>query len=120
MKHALMLSCLALATIALVSCGLAVGINARITNSSGGGVTDILLSFTGGEEHVAEIKAGALHKLRLNPRGASSLTLQYTGADGIVHTNKLGLYFEPGYRGRIDIEIGTNGVLTYKDHTKPY
>lgn len=120
MKRPGMFSFLVFATIALVSCGLAVGINARITNGSGGDVKDILLSFTGGEEHVAQIRAGALHRLRLNPRGASSLTLQYTGADGVARTNKLGLYFEPGYRGRIDIEIGTNGTLTYKDHTKPY
>lgn len=107
------------AALALPLAGCAVrGVDVILVNKSGA-ITDIELRYTGGRVRVPALSIGMAHTTRVAPTGDSHLELDFTDAAGTRHREMVGVYFGPGFTGRVDITVeGAAGAVTWRDEIR--
>ena len=69
-----------------------------------------MLFVTGTSYNLGDIPPGATAHATVHPTGESHLEIEFTDADEQAKRLDAGGYFEPGYRGTIDISI-KDGVI---------
>jgi hypothetical protein len=105
------LACIALLLVA----GLGItffrsGIQVTIQNTGSQPLRSVVLHVTGASQSLGDISPGATARATVHATGESHLEIQFTDADGQGQRLDAGGYFEPGYRGTIDISI-KDGVI---------
>lgn len=91
------------------------GVYVEITNSTGGPLTQVGITYTGGVVGIPELKPNASFGLLINPKGESHLELAWTDAGGQKRSEKLDLYFDRNHRGRVDITVRPDGTISWTD-----
>jgi len=91
------------------------GVYVEITNRTGGAVTQVDIAYTGGFVRILELKPNASYGRRVNPDGESHLELVWIDPGGQKRSEKLGLYFERNYRGRVDFTVQPDGTISWTD-----
>lgn len=99
---------------------MAGGVDVTLTNVTGGEISGLRITFTGGTTSAATVEAAGVFTTRVNPSGESHLIIEHVDSSGKQHTNVVDVYLEHNYRGKVHISIHTNGSLTWKDETKSW
>jgi hypothetical protein len=86
------------------------GIHVSIQNTGSQPLRSVVLFVTGTSYNLGDIPPGATAHATVHPTGESHLEIEFTDADGQAKRLDAGGYFEPGYRGTIDISI-KDGVI---------
>jgi hypothetical protein len=86
------------------------GIHVTIQNTGSQPLRSVVLFVTGTSYNLGDIPPGATAHATVHPTGESHLEIEFTDADGQAKRLDAGGYFEPGYRGTIDISI-KDGVI---------
>jgi len=86
------------------------GIHVSIQNTGSQPLRSVVLFVTGISYNLGDIPPGATAHATVHPTGESHLEIEFTDADGQAKRLDAGGYFEPGYRGTIDISI-KDGVI---------
>jgi hypothetical protein len=86
------------------------GIHVSIQNTGSQPLRSVVLFVTGTSYNLGDIPPGATAHATVHPTGESHLEIEFTDADGQAKRLDAGGYFEPGYRGTIDISI-RDGVI---------
>jgi hypothetical protein len=81
------------------------GVQVSVSNDGDTPVHDLVVHVTGRSYPIGDVQPGSSRNLRVNPTSESHLELEFTGEDGRRVRLDAGGYFEPGYRGRIDVRI---------------
>jgi hypothetical protein len=94
------------------------GIAVTVNNGSGGEITNLQITFTGGTRSSAILKPSELFQTRVNPSGSSHLSVEFIDSNGKQHSNNVDVYFERNYSGSVHITIQPGGKVTWKDEIK--
>jgi hypothetical protein len=105
------LACVAL----LLLAGLVVtfsrsGVHVTIKNTGSQPLRSVVLHVPGASHSLGDIPLGATAQATVHATGESHLEIEFTNPDGQPYRLDAGGYFEPGYRGTIDISI-KDGVI---------
>ena len=117
MRNLLLLNIGLLLLILISSCS-SKGIAVTIENKSGHNIRNVVLSYRGGKKEIKEIKNDKSWSGYVNPNGESHLEIDYIDEQDIKHHSKIDCYFEKNYQGSLEIKIGKNGNLSFKDKIK--
>jgi len=105
------LACAALLLLAgLVVTFFRSGVHVTIKNTGNQSLRSVLLHATGASHSLGDIPPGATAHAVLHATGESHLEIEFTAPDGQPYRLDAGGYFEPGYRGTMDISIN-DGVI---------
>jgi hypothetical protein len=101
---------------------LAPGVHVTVRNTGQGAMRETTLHVTGRAYRIGDLASGSAHACTVSPTSESHIELEFTDERGQRPRLEVGCYFEPGYRGRIDIEVRDGKVVTVKDdsRTGPY
>ena len=86
------------------------GIRTTIRNTGNQPLRSVVLHVTGASHSLGDIPPGATAQAIVHATGESHLEIEFTDPDGQPYRLDAGGYFEPGYRGTIDISI-KDGVI---------
>ena len=86
------------------------GVHVSIQNTGSRPLRSVVLFVTGTSYNLGDIPPGATAHATVHTTGESHLEIEFTDPDGQPHRLDAGGYFEPGYRGTIDISI-KDGVI---------
>lgn len=86
------------------------GIHVIIQNTGNQPLRSVMLIVTGNNYNLGDIPPGGTAHARVRTTGESSLEIQFANADGQTTRLDAGFYFEPGYRGTVNISIN-HGVI---------
>lgn len=81
------------------------GIHVTVQNTGSEPLRSVVLHVTGGSYCLGDITPGSIAHATVHTTGESHLEIQFTDTGGQPHRLDAGGYFEPGYRGTIDISI---------------
>lgn len=87
------------------------GITINVKNKYPITVTNITLLYSGGQKQIQFLPFDATYKTVIRPTSESSIQMSYWMNNNISKTN-IDVYFEPGYRGEVLIEIEPDGRVT--------
>ena len=99
----------------LDGCALFCRVDVAVVNGGFTPLTDLTVSYTGGRELLRELWPGESREFTINPSGESDLEISFVDATGNIHGQRIDVYFERNYRGRIDIRIDATGKVTSHD-----
>ena len=105
--------------LSLIGCrpGIISGIEVAIRNNGNGRITNVELLFTGGAVMAAEIPSTQQQTFKVKPKGESHLVLRFTDGKGQKHDALVDVYFESGYKGKINITIDDAGEVKWENTT---
>jgi hypothetical protein len=83
------------------------GIGVTISNNGFAPISDVVLSFSGGNHQFRVLNSGQTEKVRVRPKGESHLMISFLDSTGMKHSKVIDVYFESGYRGRVEIKINS-------------
>jgi hypothetical protein len=86
------------------------GIYVSVANFTSKPVRTVRLLYKGGEFCVPDLEPGQTIMGTIYPLGETDLSLYVEQAEGKVTSEKIDVYLEPGYRGRVDISITDQGI----------
>lgn len=96
------------------------GVYVEITNNTDSPLTQIAITYTGGVVRIAELKPKTSSGRRVNPRGESHLVVEWVDSLGHRHSQRVDVYFETNYRGRIDITVEPDNTIVWTDVIRLY
>jgi hypothetical protein len=99
--------------------GLSAGAIVNVTNDGPTPVSNLRVSFKGGEKSLAKLDPGRAQMFRVKPSGESDVTLRFVDALGDAHSHNVDVYLEKNYRGTIDVKIDRFGKITWQDKITP-
>lgn len=91
------------------------GVLVNVTNEGSAPVSNLRISFTGGENTWAKLDPGRAQMFRIKPSGESDVTFSFVDALGNAHSQKVDVYFEKNYQGTIDVKIDRVSKITWQD-----
>jgi len=91
------------------------GVIVDVTNEGSAPISNLKISFTGGERTLSKLGAESTHEFRVKPTGESDIIISFLDASGSAHSHGDIVYLEPNYQGRIDIKVDRLGNVTSKD-----
>jgi hypothetical protein len=91
------------------------GVEVVLTNQGSSPVRNVRVWFSGGSDIVSEVRAGAQERMRVRPRSESGLRLEFVDSQGGQHSEPINVYIEPGYGGRVTIEIDDDNKVSWHD-----
>jgi len=86
------------------------GIQVTLQNTGSHSLRSVVIHVTGASYSLGDIPPGSTAQAIVHPTGESHLEIEFTNLDGQIQRLDAGGYFEPGYRGTIDISI-KDGVI---------
>ena len=92
-----------------------IGVVVDVTNEGTAPVSDLRVSFTGGENMWAKLDPGRTHTIKIKPAGDSGVVLNFVDVSGNLHTQEVGEYLEKNYYGTIDVKIDRFGKIAWQD-----
>jgi len=92
-----------------------VGVKVTVINESDGTFSTITAHFSGGIKVLGSLRPGEKKSLLINPRGESSLTLEYQDPVLKTHRELIDVYFENGYGGKLIIWLEKSGGIRWKN-----
>lgn len=98
---------------------VAVGLFARwnsavevtVNNFGNGPLRSLVLHVTGAEVPLGDLAPGTAITARVIPTGESHLEIEFLASDGQPRRLDAGGYFEPGYRGTIEVSIRDEQII---------
>lgn len=94
------------------------GIAVSVANQMDGELRNIAIDYAGGQLLIPRIGHGSSFEATIVPKSESSLDLSFTDSSNRTRSEKIGVYFEPGYAGAIRIVVLPNGHVEYEDRTR--
>lgn len=94
---------------------VASGVEVIVANKTNEEIKNLTVEFTGGITNTAAIRPGTVFRTVVRPTSESHLELRFTDAAGKERTEKIGVYFEPGYGGEVVIELAPDGTVSFED-----
>jgi len=91
------------------------GVMVDVTNDGSAPVSNLEISFTGGEKTLAKLDPGSNHQFRVKPTGDSGVFLSFVDVLGNSHREEVRVYLEKNYQGTIDVKIDQSGKIAWKD-----
>jgi hypothetical protein len=91
------------------------GVKVDVTNEGSGPLSDLKISFKGGDRTLSKLGVGSTHEFIVKPTGESDITLSFSDASGSARSHKVDVYIEPSCQGRIDIKVDRLANVTWKD-----
>ncbi|MBS2010082.1 MAG: hypothetical protein JST01_23740 [Cyanobacteria bacterium SZAS TMP-1] len=91
-----------------------------LTNKGEKALSDVVVSFAGGDCKLSVLPAQSNRILIMNLHGESPLSLSFTDAAGAKHGSAEEIYLEPGYKGSVDISIDSANKVIWKNNTEPF
>jgi len=104
------LACIVLLVIGLVVTLFHSGLHVVIQNTGSQPLRSVVLHVTGASYSLGDILPGATAHATVHPASESHLEIDFTDPTNKTERLDAGGYFEPGYRGTIDISI-KDGVI---------
>lgn len=83
-------------------------------------LTAVEVVVTGATYTVEAIPPGETRSVKVYPEGASSLSLVLTGEAGQTTQLDVDVYFESGYRGRLDIQVTPSALVDFNHDPSRY
>ena len=81
------------------------GVRITVENAGTTPLKSVVLYVTGASYALGDIAVGRSATMRVKPTGESHLEIELTDSDGKTQRLDAGGYFEPGYRGSMQVEI---------------
>ncbi len=97
---------------------LAPGVTVAVRNSGATSLHDFHVHVTGRTYELGDISSGAIKKCKVRPNGESHVEISYRLTDGTMRRHTVDCYFESGYRGTVDAEIGDGGLIRASHHIR--
>jgi len=94
------------------------GVLVTVTNAMTTEITALEVKFKGGTKLFQKLKGGETFTVKVNASNSSHLVILFRDASGNAHSSDIDVYFEPGYKGSIDITILPDGKVIWKDKIK--
>lgn len=94
------------------------GIQVSIRNSGTAVMRDVTVHVTGRAYSLGDLKPGEVRTKKVSPRSESHAEVEFTDEQGRRVRLAGGGYFEPGYRGSIDLDIRDGTVTTVKNDVR--
>lgn len=91
----------------------------RIDNSGTNELADVHLVFQGGECTLSKFPGCSTRMLLINVSGESSLAITFRDSKGLEHGQHFDIYLEPGYSGKVHINIDKSNNVTLLGTAKP-
>jgi hypothetical protein len=91
------------------------GVKVTITNASDEEFTNVKIRLVGDEHCVPNLKKGDQIELYVNPKSESGLTIEYNDSHQNQQIQELPIYVEPGYGGRLDIDLYSHDNISWID-----
>jgi hypothetical protein len=79
---------------------------------------DVRVVVTGRSYAVGDLRQQESRSVRVRPTGESHIVLRYADAGGAERSVEVNCYFEPGYSGRITVNIADGGVVHVDDQVR--
>jgi hypothetical protein len=91
------------------------GVIVDVTNDGSAPLSNLKVSFTGGERMLMRLEPRSTHEFRIKSTGDSGVSISFQDASGSAHSYELNVYLEPNYCGKIDIKVDRFGKITSQD-----
>ncbi len=73
-------------------------------------LSDVSISYSGGDRTAARIVPGGMATADIRSQGESDMTLSYRDSKGVLRTWEGDVFIESGYRGRLEFHVRDEGV----------
>ncbi len=93
------------------------GIKIELNNFNSTTISNIVVTYSGGNKSLSDLGVGKSHTFIVNPNGDSGLTLEYIDQTGNKIERKIDVYFGKNYSGKITINIEQNNKIEIKDNS---
>lgn len=110
---------LVLGVLAFLAVGCSRGPRFTVVNRSAVVLDDVRLEYSGGSAPIGRLSPGETRSVRITPRGESGLQIGFRDPGGVVHEQKVDVYFETGYRGTLEIAIDQDLNVTWSGTLRP-
>lgn len=97
---------------------LAPGVTVTVRNSGLTSLHNLHVLVTGQTYELGDVSSGAIKKCTVRPTGESHVEISYRLTDGTMRGHTVDCYFESGYRGTIEAEIGDGGLIRASHHIR--
>jgi hypothetical protein len=87
-------------------------IKVTVINNSGASLRNIKMFYRGGEAQLDKLQPNESWKASINPKGESSLIIEFVDDKGRERSANIGIYLEQGYKGHIKIIIEAHGKMS--------
>jgi hypothetical protein len=94
------------------------GVRVTVRNTGQEMMRDVTVHVTGRAYAIGDLAAGGSRTRRVSPTSESHVEVEFTDEQSRRVRLVAGAYFEPGYRGQIDIEIRDGKVVAVKDEVR--
>ncbi len=94
---------------------LATGVSVTVRNGGELPLYGLTIQTTGNSYQLGDLPRGTEKGCQVQAKGESAVEITYQLEDGSTKCHKLDCYFESGYRGKIEAEVG-NGQLISVTH----
>ena len=83
-------------------------------------LSNVVLTFPGGESKLSLLPENSDRTLIMNLRGESGLSFSFTDWAGKKHEEYKDIYLEPGYKGSVYITIDSANHVIWENNTEPF
>src|SRR5262245_6479527 len=97
---------------------LSPGVDVSVRNTGKEPLREVTIHVTGRSYTLGDLAPGSLRTRNVSPRGESSVEVEFANEHGKRIRLSAGGYLEPGYGGRIVIEIRDGNVIAVKDEVR--
>ncbi|MCP5048515.1 MAG: hypothetical protein GY940_15200 [bacterium] len=94
------------------------GVILSFTNNSGQTLRDLEIFYTGGSVSVEKSVPGSTETFKVNPTSESHIEIQFKDQNNKTYKGNVGVYFESGYSGTLDMEIDSFREIKWRDNIK--
>lgn len=94
------------------------GVLVQIENKRSLSITDIIISYTGGDYGILELCPNQKHQTYICPTSESHIEIEFTDEKGNKKREKIEVYFESNYSGSVEIQISDTGAVNWKTRIK--
>jgi len=92
------------------------GLTVRIHNADSRTLRSVVVSVTGHSYPLGDLPPGSKISVPVEPRGESSVVVEFKDVAGNSKKVDANVYLEPGYKGRLTLEIDADRIV-HRTHT---
>lgn len=86
-----------------------------VNNTGSSAITDVCISYNGGECKVTKLPAMSSRALLINVLGASGIMISFVDSKGRTHGESIGVYLEPNLWGETIINIDASNKVSFEN-----
>lgn len=87
-------------------------ITVMVMNATDEALPQVVVKYSGGASTIIGLAPGERKAISFVPAAASRVDLEISRAGGRVERRRVDTYFEPGYRGNLEVTLNPNLVVT--------